>query len=141
MYKKIRFLNWLSENRIAIMFVTIAIIVELMSVFYVDKSIVITKPWVGLGLLILFTGIIGVIKNNLARWIIGMIGLVTQFLICISFSLVYDMNGQYFTFELLQLRDDAFGILETLPVSFVLFYIPLALIIIFTVFSSRSNVA
>lgn len=137
MYKKIRFLNWLSENRIAIMFVTIAIIVELMAVFYVDKSLVITKPWVGLGLLILFTGIIGVIKNNLARWIIGIIGLVVQFLICISFSLVYDMNGQYFTFELLQLRDDAFGILETLPVSFVLFYIPLALMIIFTVFSFK----
>ncbi|MCR5350249.1 MAG: sulfatase-like hydrolase/transferase [Acholeplasmatales bacterium] len=135
--KKKLFLNWISENRIVLMYVFISIVIELMSVFYVDKSIIITKPWIGLGFLVAMAGLIGLVKNNLARYIIGIVSLFAQFLICIIFSLVYDMNGQYFTYELLQLRNDAFGILETLPVNFFLFFIPVTLMIVFTVLSFK----
>ena len=115
-------MRFLKTNLTVIMYFIFAMIIEMIAVFSIEKSPFISYPWIGFGLLLIISGIMIGIKSEKAKIITGLIFLIIQSLLCMIMVVLFDMAGQYFDFGMLNLRNDAFGILENIPMNFVMFY-------------------
>ncbi len=112
----------LKANALVFMYFIFAVVVELTAVFVVEGTPFISRPFLGLGLLFFVCGGISLIRNNRARATICAILLFAQVVFDLVFSVLYDMTDQYFDIGMLNLRNDAFAILENIPVDFIAFY-------------------
>ncbi len=130
--------KWLDINKIVAVYFVYAILIEMISVFAVEKNPFITSPFIALGILISVSAIALIIKNNKSRFIFCAVFLVFQAGLDLGFAVVYDMTGQYFDFGMLNLRNDAFGILESIPMNFVAFYAAMFFCIFFMIYAMRS---
>lgn len=130
--------SWLNINKIVEVYFAFAIFIEMITVLVVEGSPIIYNPLIALGLLLFLCGIVMLIKNNLVRFILCSILLVVQAILDLAFVVIYDMTGQYFDFGMLELRNDAFGILESIPMNFVVFYTAVFCCIFFVIFAKRS---
>ncbi len=135
MEKRARFL-W--KNRIVTMYFVFAILTELCGVFSVERRPYITRPFMALGILLFLSGIALCIRHNRTRSILLGICLVLQAILDITFVIIFDMTGQYFDFGMLNLRNDAFGILESISVDFITFYASLFFCVYFIILSRRT---
>ena len=115
-------MRFLKTNLTVIMYFIFAMIIEMIAVFSIEKSPFISYPWIGFGLLLIISGVMIGIKSEKAKIITGLIFLIIQSLLCMIVVVLFDMAGQYFDFGMLNLRNDAFGILENIPMNFVMFY-------------------
>jgi len=77
------------------------------------------------------------VKKNSKRVGICSALLVLQAIVDLVFSVIFDMTDQYFDFGMFNLRNDAFGILESIPVNFVTFYAGLFFCVLYIVYGSR----
>lgn len=130
-------LNWGKKNIVLLLYVMGAIIVEMLSVMAVEGNPLIFRPYIGLGLLGVVACITLLFKSNKIRFVICVLLLLGQIVLDLGFVIVYDMTGQYFDFGMLSLRNDAMGILESVPMNFIAFYASLLIIILFVVFGLR----
>ena len=135
MSKKI--ITFLQKNLTVIMFFIFSILIEVIAVYSIEKTPFISHPWIWLGFLILISGCMIMTKSELARLIIGLIFMIIQSVVCMIMAILYEMAGQYFDFGMLNLRNDAFGILENIPMDFVTFYTAFFFCMIFTVSALR----
>lgn len=133
--KKIK--KWIIKNNIVVIYFVYAILIEMIGVFAVEKNPFMTKPFISLGFLITITAIALIIKSNLKRFIFCSIFLVLQAVLDMSFVVIYDMTGQYFDYGMLNLRNDAFGILESIPMNFIAFYSAMFFCVFFVIYSMR----
>ena len=125
------------KNLTVILFFVFSILIEMIAVYSIEKNPFISHPWIGLGALITVSGIMVMIKSEQTRLIIGLIFLILQSVFCMIMAVLYDMAGQYFDFGMLNLRNDAFGILENIPMDFVTFYTAFFFCMIFAVVTLR----
>ena len=132
-----KFKEWLWKNRIVGLYFIFSVMTEIMSVFSVEKYPFITSPFIGLGILLFICGIVSCINSNVIKSIILSVCLIFQAVLDIGFAIVYDMTGQYFDFGMLNLRNDAFGILESVTVNFVTFYASVFFCISYVIFARR----
>ncbi len=130
--------EWIFTNRIVAVYFVFAILVEMITVCVVEKNPFISNPWEALGLLIFLSGIALLIKKNSFRFIACSVFLVGQVILDLGFVVVYDMTGQYFDYGMLNLRNDAFGILESIPMNFIVFYTAVLFCVFFVIFAMRS---
>ena len=130
--------KWLDINKIVVVYFLCAILIEMISVLAVEGNPIIRNPLIELGILVLICGIALVIRSNKARFIFCSIFLVLQAVLDLAFAVIYDMTGQYFDFGMLNLRNDAFGILESIPMNFLAFYAAMFFCIFFVIFAMRS---
>ncbi len=128
---------WVKANALVLAYFAFAVIIEMTAVFVVEGTPFLTRPFLSLGLLLFVCGVILLVKNNCARTIICSIMLLFQALLDLVFSVIYDMTDQYFDLGMFNLRNDAFAILENIPVNFVTFYVGLFFSILFFVFGLR----
>ncbi len=129
--------NWTGENVILLLYFVFAVVVETTAVFVVEGSPFLSRPFLSLGLLVFVCGIIFLVKNNYARTVICSIMLLLQTVIDMFFDVVFTLTDQYFDIGMLNLKNDAFAILENIPVSFVIFYVGLGLSVALMIFGLR----
>lgn len=142
MNEKMKMINksvwgWIKKNRLAVFYFFLAVAIEMIAVWAVEGSPFLSRPFICLGLLLLNTATVLLIKNNRARLIVYACLLGIQAVLGLVMAVIYDMTGQYFDFGMLNLRNDAFGILESIPVNFVTFYAGLFCCIVFIVYGLR----
>lgn len=130
--------EWLRTNKIVVIYFVYAILIEMIAVFAVEGNPFITSPFIFLGLLFVITGITLIFKSNRTRFVFCSVFLVAQAIVDLAFTVVYDMTGQYFDFGMLNLRNDAFGILESIPMNFIAFYSAMLFCIFFVIYGMRA---
>ena len=135
MFEKIK--AWLNKNRIVAVYFLFAIFIEMLGVLSVEGNPWITNPFISLGLLIVICSIALCFESNRIRFILCAILLIAQAVADLAFSVLFDMTGQYFDYGMLNLRNDAFGILESIPVNFITFYSAVVFCVFFVIFSKR----
>ena len=133
-----KFKQWFWTNRIVAIYFLFSVLVELCGVFSVENRPYIVRPFLSLGILMCITGIALCVKSNRTRSIFLGVCLVLQVILDIAFVIIYDMTGQYFDFGMLNLRNDAFGILESISVNFITFYASLFFSVFFILISRRT---
>ncbi len=119
--------TWVGENFIVLLYFIFAVVLELTAVFVVEGSPFVGRPFLSLGLLLFICGVILLVKGNYARTVICGLMLLLQTLLDMVFDVVFTLTDQYFDFSMLTLRNDAFAILENIPVNFTIFYAGLVL--------------
>ena len=129
--------TWIKENSLVLLYFVFAVLIEMTAVFVVEGSPFLTRPFLSLGLLLFLCGIVLLIKNNLARLLVCAVLLIGQGVLDLVFAVIYNMTDQYFDLGMLNLRNDAFGILENIPVDFVTFYAGLFFSVMFIVYGMR----
>lgn len=134
---KKRIIKRISLDRIPVCYFAAAIIVELLAVTTVEGNPLIRRPWIDLGLFFLTVGILFLLKSNRARFIVGLVFLSFLAVMDLILTVVFDMTEQYFDFGMLKLRNDAFGILESIPMNFTMFYVSMGAVVAFSILSLR----
>lgn len=129
--------KWIKKNRIVVVYFLFSILIEMLGVFSVEGNPLISDPFISLGILLFICALVLCLKSNTKRFVICAILLVTQAVADLAFSVLYDMTGQYFDYGMLNLRNDAFGILESIPMNFITFYSAVAFCVFFIIFSKR----
>ena len=130
--------KWLWENRIIAVYFIFSICVEMLGVFSVEGKPLISSPLISIGFLLFICAIVLNIKSNRARFVVCSVLLTVQAVLDLAFAVLYDMTGQYFDFGMLNLRNDAFGILESIPMNFITFYSALLFCVSFIIFANRT---
>lgn len=128
---------WIKENSLVLLYFVFAVLVEMTAVFTVEGSPFLSRPFMSLGLLVFVCGVALLIKSNLVRLIFCAVMLIAQGVLDLVFAVIYNMTDQYFDLGMLNLRNDAFGILENIPVDFVTFYAGLFFSVLFIVYGMR----
>lgn len=131
------FVQWAKENCIVLIYILFSVIIEMVAVYAIEKNLWISRPYVELGILIFFASLIYMIPKNKLRFFITILLLLVQAVADLGFIIVYEMTGQYFDYGMLSLRDDAMGILESVPMNFMAFYTALFLAITFIIVGLR----
>ncbi len=130
-------IEWVKEQRLSVLYFLFAICIEMVAVFAVEGNPLLTRPFIALGVLLLATALVLYIPNLRVRMFVytGLLGV--QMILDVVFAVIFDMTGQYFDFGMLNLRNDAFGILENLPVNFLAFYSGLFFTLLYVVYGLR----
>lgn len=113
--KKILILNW-----VIIIYLIIAILIELTGVYVTSSKFYIRQPSIILSLLFLFALILYFVRNQVARVLVATVLLGFQGILNISFVMLYDLTGQIFDYTMIDLRQDAWGMLESVPLNFTM---------------------
>lgn len=129
--------HWIKSNNTIILYMVSTLIVELTAVFAVDGTWGITTPFVSLSLLAIILAAVLMIRNNWIRYWICLALLVLQSIADLVFIVLFDMNGTYFDFGMFNLRNDAFGILESIPMNFIAFFVFCIVVIVYIVYGMR----
>ncbi len=131
--------NWMKVNRMALIYPVLAIVIEMTAVFAVEGTPFLTHPLLSLGLLAVLTGILLILPDNRARLAVGGVLLVVHLVLDIIFAVIFEMTtGQYFDFGMLNLRNDAVAILESIPINFFIFYAGVLGCVLYVIFGLRS---
>lgn len=129
--------KWFLDNQIVVVYFIFSILIEMIGVLAVEGSPLITKPYILLGFWIFITGIALLFESNIKRFVFCTIFIVVQSLADLVFVVIYDMTGQYFDYGMLNLRNDAFGILESIPMNFIAFYSAVLFCVLYIIYGLR----
>ncbi len=129
--------TWGKDNCLVLLYFLFAVLIEMTAVFVVEGTPFLSRPFLSLGLLLFICGILLLVKGNRARAIVCTVMLVLQVALDLVFSVIFDMTDQYFDIGMLNLRNDAFAILESIPIDFITFYVGLACCLALLIFGLR----
>lgn len=129
--------NFIKNNWLIIVYIFIALITELTGVAVTAGKFYIRSPWTFFSIIIFFSAILFYIRSNFARFIVAVVMLGLHGILNIGFIVVYEMTGQIFDYTMLELRGDAWGILESVPINVVFFLIFGVMYSAFIVFGGR----
>lgn len=107
------------RNLLILCFLAFFIITELTAVFVTSGEVYIRHPWIFIGLCVLFTVILYVVRNQKARYIVGLIFLTAVGVADGGFVLLFEMTETLFEFPMINLRGEAVSILDSLTIDFV----------------------
>ncbi|MBQ8446643.1 MAG: sulfatase-like hydrolase/transferase [Clostridia bacterium] len=131
--------KWSKDNRYFLLFVLFTAIMEMTTVFFLDGNPFMTRPFLSWGLLAFLGGLILLIPSRRVQVIVFSTLLILQFALQIVFSVIFDLTEQYFEYEMLNLKNDAFGTLENIPIRFGLFFIGIILCIVYVIVGLRGT--
>lgn len=124
--------NWI------ILFTALAILLfELVSVAITSSAFYIQKPWILFSQIILVISFLYALRTQLARYIVSIVILSIYAVVDLIFIVVYEMTGQIFDYTMLELKNDAFGILESVPINVTYFFVVAIIISAFIIFGGR----
>lgn len=126
--------SFIKNNISIILYVVIAVILELTTNLMVCGNILIYEPWFALSLLFFIVAIMLFCKKGTTRYYIASSLIFVQGLINIFCVILYDMTGTLFDFGMLNLRRDGMGILESIPMNFTYLYIYMLLFSSYLIF-------
>ncbi len=125
----------IKNNLIPISFSLCFVLIEFISVSFVDGFSFLTKPYYFLALLLLIVAIMLLCKNKIAQIIIGAVLILFQSVLAWGMVFLYTSNGTYFEWSMLDQRSDAAGALQKIKLNVPLILICLALFVLYWVVS------
>ncbi len=124
----------LFNNLTVILYIVLAYLIEVAGSFITDGKVFIRDPRYILTIILFFSALFLLIKSQKIRLVAITIVLLVQALINLLFTVMYDMTEQYFDFSMFSLRNDAMGIIESIPINYWFFMtigITLAIFIVY----------
>ncbi len=106
--------KFLKDNLIVWIWVGLFIFVELFSICFTDCKPYLTSPFYLLFLICLFTLILTLIPNKIAKGVITSVLLLGVSGLCVGFVYLYEQNGTQFDFSMIKMRDDGLATIEDL---------------------------
>lgn len=131
--------KWSKDNRFFLIFLLFSAIMEMTTVFLLDGNPFMSRPFLSWGLLAFIGGLVLLIPSRRVQVIVFSVLLVVQFAFQLIFSVIFDLTEQYFEYEMLNLKNDAFGTLENIPIRFALFFVGIILCIVYVVAGLRGT--
>lgn len=116
-------LQTLKNNWIIIAFVLSIFTVELTAVAVTSGAFFISSPWIIISIVLLISIILFFIRSQVGRLIVSVCVIAAIGTIDLVFIVIYEMTGQIFDFTMLQLRKDAMGIIESIPINTIYFFV------------------
>lgn len=116
---KERIIQWIRTNYIPFLFAACAVLIELTAVAVTGGKFYIRSPWMQLSVLFVLTAAQFFIYSNKARHIYSYVVLSVILVTDLLFIILYELTGTIFDFSMLKLRNDAMGIIESVPINFV----------------------
>lgn len=120
-----------------IIFTILFLLIELSGTFLITGSFKIIDVRYILSILLFLNTILFVIKSDTIRFTTSVTFLLVQGLFNFIFIILFDLTGQQFDFSMFNLRNDAMGIIENIPLDFFSSFIFFTSISILYVFGGR----
>ncbi len=131
--------NFIAKYSIIPAFIVLTTLLELIGILLSDKAFYINDPRYYITIIGLLSTVLFLIKNDIARLITATVFISILGVINIFFILLFDMSGEYFAFEMFNLRGDAAGIVESIPLNFFFCFVFVTSLSLFYVFGKRSS--
>ena len=129
--------NFIKKNYIVITYVLVSIFLEIMGLVALGYTPFIFKPWFDLTLLGITTSILVLINSNKARYYTSTLFLLAQGVINLVMIVIFDMTGTVFDYGMFNLRNDAMGILEAIPINFLYLFVFVFAVVSYFIFVKR----
>ncbi len=134
---KEKILKFLDRNWIIIYNAITLILIELMAVLVTSGKFYISSPQIILSLILLISVCLYIIKSQFVRYITSITIMSCFAIVDIIFIVIYEMTGQVFEFQMFSLRNDAFAIIESIPINTLYFFVVGIVISIFVIYGKR----
>lgn len=134
---KEKLLNFLDRNWIIIYNAITIILIELMAVLVTSSKFYISSPRILITLVLLISICLYIIKSQFVRYITSVCLMTLFAIVDIIFIVIYELTGQTFEFQMFSLRNDAFGIIESIPINTLYFFVIGIVISAFVIFGKR----
>ncbi len=129
--------RFLKENILIFIYFALACLIELLGVFVTSGKFYILEPWLFLLVQFIFVMVLFCISSNRARHVVSSCFLVTFMIVNLVFIVIFEMTETIFDYGMLNLKNDAMAILESIPINFLFFSISLLAISAYIVFGGR----
>ena len=129
--------RFLKSNVLVWIYFVLVCLIELTAVFVTSGKFYIRSPWIFLIVQMLIVVILLTITSNKARHILASVLLSVFMVVNIVFIVIFEMTETIFDYGMFNLRNDAMGILESVPINFIYFSVSLFLISLYIVFGRR----
>ena len=129
--------NFIKSNYLIFLYIAISVILELFGVFITVGKFYIRDPRLFICFQTILITIAFMIKNNKIRHTYLSIVIAISGVLNLVFIVVYKMTGTFFDFGMLNLRKDAMGIIEEIPIDFNYFLIFALAFVFFLVIGRR----
>lgn len=126
--------TFLKDNIVVWVWMCISIFIELFSITFANCAPYLTSPFYALLLLIMCAVILTLIKNQIAKSIVATVFIIAQIAMCVGFIYMYESNGTFFDFSMINMRDDARGTIEDLTFNALQLWVLVPLAICFVGF-------
>lgn len=123
--------TFLKDNISVWIWTIFAIFIELFSISFTDCKPFLTAPAYALGLWFFLLLILLLIPNRIAKIVLTAIFSLGQIAICVGFIFLYESNGTFFDFSMINMRNDAFGTIEDLSFNWTHLFVCLGLWVAF----------
>ncbi len=123
--------TFLKNNIYVFMWLGFAVFMELFSITFTDCKPYLSSPLYFLLILFSFCLILFLVPNRIAKIVIVSLLMIGQTALCVGFIYLYESNGTFFDFSMINMRDDAFGTIEDLSLNWVHFGISLGVLVLF----------
>ena len=130
-------IDFIKKNYVIITYVILSIFLEIMGLVALGYNPFIYKPWFGLTLLGITTSILVLMSSNKARYYTSTVFLFVQGAINLVLIVIFDMTGTVFDYGMFNLRSDAMGILEAIPINFLYLFVFVLTIASYFIFVKR----
>ena len=111
---KQKIIDFIRKNIILILFIGLSISFEIIGVCFIGGSPYLLKPLYYFMILGLISSLLFLIKNHIAKVVISTVFLLIQVISNVGFVYLYDSNGTFFEWAMVNQRNDAFGTIEEL---------------------------
>lgn len=131
--------NFLIKNSLIITFIVLCVLLELIGVLLTDGSFYIIDIRYFLTIILFLSAILYLIPNNTIKFFTAIALVFALGTFNIIFIVLYEMSGEHFKFAMFNLRGDAAGIIESIPLNFFFCFTFVTCIILFYVFGKRAS--
>lgn len=131
--------TFFQRNYIPFLFALFSFLMESTAVFVTTGKWLIRSPWLYLTVLAVLTLVQFFFRTNRARHIFASVCLAVWFVCDLVFIVIFEMTGTIFDFSMLNLRNDAMAILESVPLNFTFTSVGGLLLSAFIVFGNAGN--
>ena len=111
---KSKFISFFKENIIVFLFIMFSLLFEIIGICFIDGKPFIMKPLYWILIVVIISSIMCLIKSHTIKIILSSIVLIGQLVANVGFVYLYDSNGTFFEWAMMNQRDDAFGTIEEL---------------------------
>ena len=125
--------NFLKNNLIIFIYIILSVILEIYGIYFTNCEPYLSQPWYFILFLFLISSILILSNNKILQFIISLIFLIGQISLITGFIFLFDSNGQYFQWSMLNQRTDAFGTIELISLQYKFLIPALILLIVFVI--------
>jgi len=101
-------------NAVVFVYLFFMLFCELVSISFIGCIPFLTSPLYSLTLLLLVVSILFLVRNTITKAVLSCVLFAVQIVMNVGFVYLYDSNGTFFEWAMLNQRNDAFGTIESL---------------------------